>query len=509
MSLLRVGLHIHLVGIGGIGLSAIARVLHGWGYRVSGSDRQPTALTEALTAEGIAVYAGHKAAHIDGVDVVVVSSAIPEDNPEVLEAERRRLPIVKREQFLGELTQGKRTIAVAGTHGKTTTSAMIAWILSQVGQDPTFIVGGVLQNLGTNARAGTGPHFVIEADEYDHAFLGLQPDVAVITALEHDHPDCYPTLEDMLDAFSRFVKQVRPGGVLVVCGEDQASKELGENSLGKNRRMETYGLESAWDWWAEGVHLGNTAAFEIWSKGKHLGVCALQVPGRHNVLNALAALATSHQVGVEFGMAAAALTRFRGTERRFEVKGTVAGITVVDDYAHHPTEIEVTLSAARLKYPGRTIWAVFQPHTYSRTSTLLDDFAAAFGDAEHVVVTGIYAARELDTLGISGEDVVLRTTHPDARYIETLDAAAAFLLDRVQPGDVVITMGAGDGYLIGERLLQGLKRREGVAEAAAINPRSGNSGSPARYVSVEIDQMLSRRKRGEGAERRHDGSQDT
>lgn len=460
---LRPGLRIHLIGIGGIGLSAIARVLRGWGYSVSGSDQQLTVLTEALVAEGIIVYAGHSAAHVQGADLVVLSSAIQQDNPEVLEARRLGLTLVKREQFLSKLTEGKITIAVAGTHGKTTTTAMIAWILTQAGLDPTFIVGGVLQNLGTNARAGSGSHFVIEADEYDRTFLGLRPGVAVLTALEHDHPDCYPTLEEMRVAFSAFLKQVGAGGTLIVCGEDQESRDLAHRSLGEGKHLETYGLDSSWDWWAEGVQLGNSAAFRVWRKDRQLGMCALQIPGRHNVLNALAALATSHQVGVEFGVAAAALTRFRGTQRRFEVKGTVAGVTVVDDYAHHPTEIAATLSAARLKYPGRSIWAVFQPHTYSRTATLLDEFAGAFGDAQHVVVTGIYAARESETLGVSGVDVVQRMVHPDVRYVETLAGVATFLLERVQVGDVVITMGAGDGYLIGELLLQGLESRGGEA----------------------------------------------
>jgi UDP-N-acetylmuramate--alanine ligase len=460
MGLLKEGTHIHLVGIGGIGLSAIARVLNGWGYRVSGSDREISPLTDALVAEGIVVYAGHRAEQVGGADVVVISSAIPEGNPEVVEAKRRGLPVVKRDQILGELTEARTTIAVAGAHGKTTTSAMVAWILTEAGLDPTFVVGGVLQNLDTNARAGAGPHFVIEADEYDRAFLGLQPDVAAITTLEHDHPDCYPTFDEMRAAFVEFAERVPAGGLLIVCGEDREGKELAARVQGQGRRLKTYGLGPEWDWWAEGVELGNSAAFEVWRKGKRLGTCALQVPGRHNVLNALAALAASHEVGVEFGLAAAALTRFRGTERRFEVKGHVAGVTVVDDYAHHPTEIQATLGAVRLKYPGRGVWAVFQPHTYSRTATLLEDFAVAFEKADHVLVTEIYAARELDNLGMSGALVAGRMTHPDAEHVETLEEAARILLDRVQSGDVVITLGAGDGYLIGERVLEGLHVRQ-------------------------------------------------
>jgi UDP-N-acetylmuramate--alanine ligase len=465
MGLLRSGMRIHLVGIGGIGMSAIARVLHGWGYAVSGSDKQPSALAQTLTGEGILVHIGHRAEHVAGADLVVISSAIPKDNPEVVEARKRGLPVVKREQLLSALTEGKITIAVAGTHGKTTTSAMIAWILTEAGLDPTFIVGGVLQNLGTNARAGSGPHFVVEADEYDRAFLGLKPNVAVITAMEHDHPDYYPTFEDMRSAFVQFANQVVTGGLLIICGEDREGRAVAGLLVNRGRRAETYGLDPVWQWWAEGLHLGNSAAFDVWHEGRRLGPCAIQVPGRHNVLNALASLAATAVVGVDFGAGAAALTRFRGTERRFEIKGQIADVTVIDDYAHHPTEVRATLAAARLKFPGRVIWAVFQPHTYSRTLAMLDDFAAAFADADHVVVTEIYAARESDTLGVSGADLVTRMAHPDARYVSTLEEASAIVLSQVQPGDVVLTLGAGDGYLVGERVLQGLRERQEHAEA--------------------------------------------
>lgn len=463
MGLLDQGTRIHLIGIGGIGLSAIARVLHGWGYAVSGSDREPTALTRALAAEGISVYSGHRAEHVARADLVVVSSAVPADNPEVKEAQRRGLPLVKREQLLADLTAAKTTIAVAGTHGKTTTSAMIAWILVEAGLDPTFVVGGILQNLGTNARAGKGPHFVIEADEYDRTFLGLQPSVAVITILEHDHPDCYPTFQEMRAAFATFAQRLVPGGLLVICGEDREARGLVGEQLNPDSRVETYGLDRSWDWRAEGVKLGNSAAFEVWHREHRLGTCALQVPGRHNVLNALAALAATSGVGVDFGTAAAALTLYRGTERRFQVKGQAGGVTVVDDYAHHPTEIRVTLAAARLKYPGRPLWAVFQPHTYSRTAALLEDFALAFDQADHVVVTGIYAAREQNVHGISGADLVGQMDHASVRHVEGLEEAAVRLLRELRPGDVVVTLGAGDIFLVGERLLEELRAREVVA----------------------------------------------
>ncbi len=460
MELLRPGIRIHLVGIGGIGLSAIARVLHGWGYPISGSDRQPSPLTAALAAEGITVLAGHQAENLAGAELVIVSSAVPDDNPEVMEARRRGLPVVRREQFLLELTATRSTIAVAGTHGKTTTTAMIAWILIQQALDPTFIVGGVLQNLGTNAGAGTGPHLVIEADEYDRAFLGLRPQVAAITALEHDHPDCYPSFALMRAAFVEFAERLVPGGRLIVCGEDPAARDLGEEMRGRGQVVETYGLGPQWDWWASGPELGSHAAFEVWHRGKKVGTCALQVPGQHNVLNSLAALAASAAVGVAPEQAGAALARFRGTERRFELKGQAAGVIVIDDYAHHPTEIQATLAAARLKYPDRSLWAVFQPHTYSRTAALLDDFAGAFGQADHVLVMPIYAAREQNPGNLSADDLVARMVHPDARSVGGFGPAVAALLAGVASGHVVLTLGAGDGFFVGEQLLARLRERE-------------------------------------------------
>ena len=490
MGLLRPGMHVHLVGIGGIGLSAIARVLHGWGYTVSGSDMHPSELLEQLMDEGITAYPSHRAEQVAGAEVVVVSSAIPGHNPEVQEAQRRGVPVVKREQFLSELTGGKRSIAVAGTHGKTTTSGMISWTLTEAGLEPAFIVGGLLLNLKTNARAGSGPHFVIEADEYDRAFLGLNPEIAVIASMEHDHPDCYPTLEAMTAAFEEFAGRLVDGGLLIVCGEDAGGRELGARMEARGCRVETYGLGEEWDWSAHGVELGNSAAFEVWRKGRLLGTCALQIPGRHNVLNALAALAACHEAGVDFGLAAAALMRFQGTARRFEVKGQAAGVTVVDDYAHHPTEIEATLAAARLKYPGRLIWAVFQPHTYSRTATLLDDFAAAFGDADRVIVTEIYAAREQNTLGISGQNLVDTIHHPYARYAATLEEATSAVLERVQSGNVVITLGAGDGYLIGEWVLKALQKRTGEAPKPASSVQPGSQSAPDSGRSGDTHSML-------------------
>ena len=514
MQLLHPGSRIHMVGIGGSGLSAIARVLQGWGYLVTGSDQLRSALTDALVAEGIPVQIGHRAENLDGPEgvanaanlLVVVSSAVPGDNPEVVAASHRGITVVKRRQLLEELTEGKITIAVAGTHGKTTTTAMIAWILVEAGLDPSFVAGGVLQNLGTNARAGAGPHFAIEADEYDRAFLGLWPEVAVVTILEHDHPDCYPTFDDMQSAFAEFARRALLRGRLIVCGEDPTARLLAERAFssplqplslhsdsGAQARggiregcFGTYGIGSGWTWQAEDLQLGGCPTFRVRCGGKRLGQCALQLPGRHNVLNALAALAATAVVGVEFDTAAAALARFRGTARRFEVKGHVSGVTIVDDYAHHPTEIRATLAAARSKYPGRVLWAVFQPHTFSRTAALLDGFAASFGDADHVLVTSIFAAREQDMGQVSGADIVARMVaagraQPDAHYVDSLDDAVAWLLERIEPGAVVITLGAGDGYRVGEQILDRLHNADSTGPAAS---GAGQSDHGAGYREI-------------------------
>ncbi len=465
---------------------------------------------------GIRVQIGHIAENLEGpgdmpdagAPLVVVSSAVPDDNQELIAARDMGLTVLKRRDLLESLTHDRLTIAVAGTHGKTTTTAMIAWILVEAGLDPSFVVGGILQNLGTNARAGSGRLFAIEADEYDRAFLGLRPQVTVLTSLEHDHPDCYPTFADMQEAFTQFAAQALENGILIVCAEEPAAKDLAEcvsssstrnlsSGSGSIRRMpnsagvETYGLGAGCTWQAEDVQLNGCPVFQVRAHGRRLGQCALQVPGLHNVLDALAAIAATAAVGVSFDTAAAALTRFRGTARRFEVKGHVGGITVVDDYAHHPTAIRVTLAAARRKYPGRTIWAVFQPHTFSRTAALLDEFANSFGDADHVVVTGIFAARERDTGQVSGADIVARmqadgTGRPDARYIESLSGAAAWLLERIEPGAVVITLGAGDGYRVGEQVLEHVRNigspTRTASCASSADMASGGQESPRRWL---------------------------
>lgn len=451
---------VHLVGIGGIGLSAIARVLRAWGHRVSGSDLRASAITADLRREGITVYIGHDAEHLPAdADLVIISSAVPADNPEIVAAREKGIPVLKRAEVLGTMMAGKVGIAVAGTHGKTTITALIAFTLLRAGWDPTFIVGGVLQDLSTNARAGAGPHFVIEADEYDHTFLGLRPQLAVVTNIEMDHPDCYPTLESMVEAFRRFLALVPPDGCIVGCGdEDRVRGILGE--LEGIPRI-TYGLGSDVDWQATDIreHGGGGSDFVARYRGRDVGRFFIRLPGIHNVQNALAVLAVAQHLGVEQETVREALAAFQGTGRRFEHKGTVAGVTVIDDYAHHPTQIRATLAAARVCFPQGEVWAVFQPHTYSRTKALLDEYATSFDDADHVIVLDIYAAREFDTLGVSAADLVARMSHPDARYIAGLDAATDYLFAHVRAGDVVLTLGAGDGYLVGERLLDRCRRQ--------------------------------------------------
>ncbi len=456
------GAHIHLIGIGGSGLSAIAQVLLDEGYTVSGSDQQASALTKLLAARGARIAIGHRAENVQDVNLVVVSSAIPQDNPEIAAAQMRAIPVIKRGELLGRMMQGRRAVAVAGTHGKTTTTGMIAQILLEAGLDPTFIVGGVIGSLGTNARAGTGP-FVIEADEYDRTFLGLRPWVAIVTNVEHDHPDCYPTFQAMLEAFDEFADLLPEDGAMVACYDDPAARELGERQTRKGKTVVTYGLGDEALWRAVDTQSNNAGGsdYVLLREDQTVGLVRLRVPGLHNVVNSLAALAVSDRLGVSFAQARDSLTEFRGILRRFEIKGEAGGVTIVDDYGHHPSEIKATLAAARARFAGHRIWAVFQPHTYSRVKALLDDFAGAFGDADRVIVTAIYASRERDPLGISSADLVARMNgrHRDVRLIESLDDAASFLLANVKPGDVVITLSAGDGNRVGEKLLEELQRK--------------------------------------------------
>lgn len=448
---------VHIVGIGGSGMSAIARVLHEMGWTVTGSDQQASRFTEALAALGVQVSIGHKAENVGEVEAVVMSSAIAPDNVEVQVARERGLPVFKRADFLGELMTGRPGVAIAGTHGKTTTTGLVAHVLQQAGLDPTFIVGGTLLDYDTNAHAGAGP-FVIEADEYDHMFLGLKPTIAVITNVEHDHPDMYPTLADMQAAFRAFVDRLPGDGLLIACAQDRFARDLARERSAAGGRVVTYGLHRDDVYRADSIAPNNAGGSDFLAvrNGETLGLVRTRLPGEHNVLNTLAALAVADALKVDFNVFRNAVAEFQGAGRRFEVKGEVRGVTVVDDYAHHPTEIKATLAAARRRFGDRPLWAMFQPHTYSRTRTLLAEFAESFAEADHVIVTEIFASREKRDGTLSGQDLVRRMQHSDARFIAGLDEAADLLASVLEPGDVLLTLGAGDGNRVGEDVLRRL-----------------------------------------------------
>ncbi len=441
-------------------MSAIARVLAEQGESVSGSDQAVSAYSEALEALGVPIAYGHTAENITGADLVLVSSAVPDTNPEVVAARQAGVPVMRREVFLAQLTAPYQVIAAAGTHGKTTTTGLIAWILSEAGLDPSFIVGGVLLDFGSNAHAGSGKAFVIEADEYDRAFLGLRPDVAVVTSVEHDHPDCFPTPEDFRQAFEQFAAQVQR--TLIVCADDPAAAALPTAA-----RRVTYGLAPEADWRAEEIRANGVGGcdFLVLHRGQVVGLVRTRLPGDHNVRNTLAALAVAEELGVPFVTARQALTGYRGASRRSEVIGEAGGVVVLDDYAHHPSEIRATLAGLSQRYPGRTLWAVFQPHTFSRVRALFDDFAACFGQADHVRITDIFAAREQPDGQTTSRALAEHVRHADCRYSGSLEESARQLVEQVEANSVVVTLSAGDGNWIGKKLLETLSVREGGRHA--------------------------------------------
>lgn len=456
--------HVHLVGIGGSGMSAIAWLLLGRGHHVSGSDMQANLSTADLAEAGATIYKGHDVANIRGADVVVASSAIPESNPEVAAARTAGVPVLKRANLLGQLMADKTGVAVAGTHGKTTTTSLIAHILQATGHDPSVVAGGVLPGLGRTGRAGDGETFVVEADEYDHMFLGLRPRLAVVTNIEHDHPDIFPTLQSYRAAFYQFVSLLPEDGLLVACSDDAGVQELLQELGAPGFAVTSYGLDVDKHPDYRAVELRTNALggtdFVVLRGEETLGLARLRLPGAHNVRNALATIAALSALGLTFAELQAPLAEFGGVGRRFQVVGEVGNVTIIDDYAHHPTEIKVNLAAARERYPGRRLWAVWQPHTYSRTRLLLDEFAASFDAADRVIVLDIFRSREKETLGMDAAMVVDRMKdHPYARHIGSRAEAAAYILDRVRPDDVILTLSAGDADQVGQWIFDGIRER--------------------------------------------------
>lgn len=453
-------LRVHLIGIGGAGLSPIATVLLELGVQVSGSDRQASANTARLAELGAAVHIGHSAARFahlpagERPDVLLISSAVDAANPERVAAVEMNIPVVKRDEFLPALLAGRRLIAVAGTHGKTTTTAMTVQALRAGGIDCGYIIGADVPVYGS-AAAGSAPEFVIEADEYDRMFLGLKPDIAVVTNVEWDHPDCYPTPASFRRAFMQFTDSVERDGQIIACIDDPGAVQVHAYAPTRGPRWITYGLSESADLHATFVKAipgGGIEAELLWWNAP-AGVLRLEVAGVHNVRNALAALAVALASGMDMAVALAALQTYRGSSRRFEWKGEAWGVTVIDDYAHHPTEIQATLAAARQRFPLQRIWAVFQPHTFSRTQRMLYRMGESFEQANAVIVLDIYAAREVDDGSVSAAELVASSPHPEIRHIPALVEAARYLAQHVAPGDVVITLGAGDGYRVGELLL--------------------------------------------------------
>ncbi len=461
--------HIHLIGIGGTGLSAIARVLLEKGYTVSGSDRTASPLFRAITSTGAQTFIGHAPEQIKGADIVIRSSAISEENPEVMAAKSEGVPVLKRAEFLQELTKGKDTIAISGSHGKTTTTAMLAWILDQLGTDPSFIAGGVVNQLKCNARAGTGPYFVIEADEYDNMFLGLSPQVAIITNIEHDHQDCFPTKADYRAAFIAFLERIQKDGIGLLCLDNPETNALYKRMRQLPTHVLGYGTNPIADYIADEIKVSPaTTQFDLLRKqrtGKitNMGHINLKIPGHHNVLNAIAALSTIHQLGLCLPHAIKALGQFSGVGRRFEILGKVNGVTIIDDYGHHPTEIAATLKAATAHFPGQNIWAIWQPHTFSRTQSLEKGFIQALNLADRVVVLKIYAAREINP-GYSSSIIAEKLSQQKAIYREDFSSATHYLLDNLTHNDVAIIFSAGDATCISQSLLNGLLQREKDSE---------------------------------------------
>ena len=453
--------HVHLIGIGGIGMSGIAEVLCNLGFRVSGSDVKPSGVTERLAQMGVEIHEGHRAEYVGDAQVVVRSTAVRDDNPEVLAARERSVPVIPRAEMLAELMRLKQdTVAVAGSHGKTTTTSMIGTVLGGAGLDPTVVVGGVVGAFGSNARLGKSDLMVVEADESDRSFLMLTPTFAVVTNIDREHMDYYSDMDDMRDCFVSFVNKVPFYGAAILCLDDPHVQAVIPRV--KRRRI-TYGLSAQADVSAHAIRFDRPfgSTFTVWQGAQVAGQVTLNVPGLHNVYNALAAVAIGFELGVPFAGTAQALGSYTGVQRRFQFKGEAAGVLVVDDYGHHPTEVRATLAAAKIGSQGRRMIVLFQPHRYTRTRDQLDEFARSFNNADVLLVTDIYAASEDPIAGVTAEtltEAIKSYGHKNAFYVGALDTAVKALVSEARPGDMVVTLGAGNVYQAGEQLLELLKK---------------------------------------------------
>ena len=456
--------NIHLIGIGGSGMSGIAEILLNVGFTITGSDMRETDVTRHLADLGATITIGHSPENVCSCDAVVYSSAVRDDNTELATARERKIPVIKRPDMLAELMRMKYGICIAGTHGKTTTTSMTGLVLTRGNVDPTIIVGGRVTDFGSGAKIGKSHFLVLEADEYDRTFLKLTPVIAVVTNIDTDHLDCYRDLDDIREAFTTFVNKVPFFGAVIACIDDSGVQSI---LPAIERRLVTYGLSRQADIRAEKiVFSGMTSTFKVSAFGRELGTASLNVPGYHNVRNALAALAVAIEMDVPFEMAAGALVDFVPVSRRYELKGTVAGVTVIDDYAHHPTEIIATLEGTRSGFDNRII-AVFQPHLYSRTRDFHGEFGHAFLNSDMLFVTGIFPAREEPIEGVTGKliaDAAVVAGHRNVKYIEDGGELVRELVETVRPGDMVITIGAGDVHLLGTRLMEELGKSQRMTE---------------------------------------------
>ncbi|HDK44620.1 MAG TPA: UDP-N-acetylmuramate--L-alanine ligase [Desulfobacteraceae bacterium] len=452
---------IHFVGIGGIGMSGIAELLLNLGYQVSGSDLRSSGITRRLEKLGATIHFGHQARWVDGADVVVTSSAIDAANPEVANAMEQRIPVIQRAEMLAELMRLKKFgIAVAGSHGKTTTTSLISWLLQQAGLDPTIVVGGKVDSLGGNAKLGEGEFLVAEADESDGSFLKLSPVIEVVTNIDMEHLDYYRDLDHIKEFFLRFIDRLPFYGAIILCLDDPNIAELLPLI---HRRKITYGLTEQADLHAADIRpAGCRTEFMVYRGQEELGRIRLPMPGRHSVYNSLATVALGLELDIDFVTIAAALESFGGVQRRLDVKGEAAGVLVVDDYGHHPTEIRVTLDAVRDGWPGKRLLVVFQPHRYSRTLALFDEFKIAFHRADVLVMSDIYAASETPIEGVNSETLVRAVKRHGQRevyYLPDLESLPAELVKMVRPGDLVLTLGAGNIVRTGEALLKLLQEQ--------------------------------------------------